>query len=96
MFIFVKLIYTLAPDKKISSKYVNIGAAFTTIGWTFVTAIYSYYANNMANYALFYGNMSNIIILMIWIYIISYIFVIGILINANEYQFLEEKITDKK
>lgn len=96
MFIFVKLIYTLAPDKKISSKYVNTGAAFTTIGWSFVTAIYSYYANNMANYALFYGNMSNIIILMIWIYIISYIFVIGILINANEYQFLEEKMMDKK
>ena len=36
----------------------------------------------------FYGNISNIIILMTWVYIISYIFVIGIGINANDY--LEE------
>ena len=83
IYIIIKLIYTLAPDKSVKSKTVTKGAIFTTIGWLGVTAIYSYYANNVARYDLFYGNLSNIVILMMWIYVISYIFVIGIAINVN-------------
>lgn len=95
IFIFVKLLYTLAPDKGIKSKLVNRGASFTTIGWIFITAIYSYYANNLANYNVLYGSLSSIIVLMMWIYIISYIFVIGIIINTNEYKILEENTSNK-
>lgn len=84
----VKIIYILAPDRNVKNKHAKRGAAFTTIAWILVTGFYSFYANNMANYNLFYSGISNIIILMIWIYIISYIFVIGIGINANDY--LEE------
>lgn len=96
IFIFVKILYTLAPDKKIRSKTVNRGSAFTTIGCILVTAIYSYYANNLANYNVLYGSLSGIIVLMIWIYIISYILVIGIIINSNDYNILEENTTHKK
>ncbi|MFV0249890.1 MAG: YihY/virulence factor BrkB family protein [Bacilli bacterium] len=92
----VKVMYTFAPDKMIPSKYVNSGALFTTICWSIVTAIYSYYASNIANYNLFYGNLSNIIILMIWIYIISYIFVIGIAINVGKYKSYLEKMNNNE
>ena len=88
----VKIIYILAPDRKVTNKFARRGAIFTTIGWILVTGVYSFYANNIANYNLFYGNISNIIILMTWVYIISYIFVIGIGINANDY--LEEINSD--
>lgn len=88
----VKIIYILAPDRKVTNKFARRGAIFTTIGWVLVTGVYSFYANNIANYNLFYGNISNIIILMTWVYIISYIFVIGIGINANDY--LEEINSD--
>lgn len=90
IFIFVKMLYTLAPDTRIPSKSVNRGASFTTIGWVFVTAIYSYYANNLANYNVVYGSLSGIVVLMMWIYIISYILVIGIIINNNESKRLVE------
>lgn len=95
IFFMVKLLYTMAPDRRIASKYVNHGALFTTIGWLFITAIYSYYANNMANYNLFYGSLSGLVILMMWIYIISYIFVIGIAINTKDYHDLEENGSHK-
>lgn len=91
IFLMIKLLYTMAPDKHISSKYVNKGAIFTTVGWVIVTALYSYYANNLANYDVFYGGLSSIIILMMWIYFISYIFVIGIAINTSVYHYLENK-----
>ena len=86
IFFTIKLVYTIAPDKKIPSKYMNRGAIFTTLCWIVVTAIYSYYISHFATYDIFYGGLSNIIILMMWIYILSYILVIGIAINANTYQ----------
>lgn len=95
IFLMIKLLYTMAPDRRIASKFVNRGAIFTTVGWLFVTAIYSYYANNVANYNLFYGGLSGLIILMMWVYIIAYIFVIGIAINTSSYHYLEESSINK-
>lgn len=89
IFIVIKIIYTIAPDKQIKSRYVNHGAAFTTFGWTIVTAVYSYYVAHFAHYDLFYGGLSNIVILMMWVYILSYILVVGIAINSNHYKLVE-------
>ena len=79
----LKLIYTIAPSKKISSKSTTYGAIFTTVIWTIATIIFSYYLKHFANYNVIYGNISNIIILMMWLYIISYVFVMGSAINAT-------------
>lgn len=83
IFFTLKLVYTIAPNKKIQSKDVNKGAIFTTVLWVIATAIYSYYITHFASYNIFYGSAANIIILMLWIYIISYIFVFGMVINAT-------------
>lgn len=95
IFFMVKLLYTMALDQNIPSKYMNKGAIFSTTGCLFVTAIYSYYASNFANYSKFYGNLANIVVLMIWVYIIAYIFVIGIAINSDIYN-VEKTTADKK
>lgn len=81
MFIFIKLIYTMAPDKKTESRHTNKGAIFTTFGWVLATYIYGYYISHIAQYNLFYGGLANIIILMLWFYILSYILTIGIAMN---------------
>ena len=90
----LKFMYTIAPDEEIPSKYMNKGALFTTFGWIITTFGYSYYVSNFANYSLFYGSLSGIIVMMIWIYLLSFIFVMGIAINAEEY--LAYKKTHKK
>ena len=84
IFIFIKIIYTMAPDKKVPGKNVNSGAIFTTIGWVGVTTLYAYYINNYANYSVFYGSLANIVVLMLWVYFLSYIFVIGMAMNYRE------------
>ncbi len=91
IFLFIKLIYTMAPDEKIPSSYVNKGAIFTTIAWSIVTGIYSIYINNVANYTLLYGALSNIVILMLWFWLISYIFVIGLALNYKNIEEENEK-----
>lgn len=91
IFFLIKIIYTLTPNKKISSKTVNKGSLFTTIGWLIITFIYSFYVTNYASYNTYFGSASNIVILMIWIYMISQIFVIGMVINSIE----DKKMNDK-
>lgn len=84
IFFFIKTIYTMAPDKKIPSRNVNGGAIFTTFTWIVVTAFYSYYIAHYANYSLFYGSLANIVILMLWVYLLSYTLVIGMAMNYHE------------
>ena len=90
IYITLKLIYTISPSQKIGSNTTTYGALFTTIIWIVATIIFSYYLKYFANYNIIYGNLSSIIILMIWIYLISYVFVMGIAINAVYYE--ESKI----
>lgn len=87
IFFNVKLIYTIAPDWKIMSKHTTRGAIFTTISWIVVMQIYSYWVTHFSNYDIFYGSLSNIVILMMMVYIISYILVIGIAINVKTYEY---------
>lgn len=90
IFIFVKIIYTMAPDKKIPSFTVNSGTIFTTIGIVIVTEIYTYYVHNLSHYDLFYGGLTNIVMVMIWLYFLSYVLVIGIALNySSEKKYLE-------
>ena len=84
IFVFIKTIYTMAPDKKLPSKNVNGGAIFTTVSWILITMIYSFYIDKYANYSLFYGSLANIVILMLWFYLLSYAFVIGMAMNYHE------------
>lgn len=90
VYVNIKLIYTFAPDANIKSKDTSSGAFFTSVLWIVATFIYSFYINTFASYDLFYGSLSNIIILMLWLYILAYIFVLGMALNATR-QNLEEK-----
>jgi len=79
----IKLLYILAPDKKIRSKTTVKGAVFTTISWIISTEVYTFYVGTFSKYNVFYGSISNIVILLLWIYILSYIFVLGMALNAG-------------
>ena len=75
---------------------MNKGALFTTIFWIIGTAIYSLYTSNFDNYKMFYGGISTIMAMMIWIYYLSYILVMGIAINSTDYNFKQKKLHKKE
>ncbi len=79
----IKLLYTVAPDREIKTKTTNTGSIFTTIGWLLSTKLYSIYAGSFSKYNIFYGSISNILFLLMWVYILSYIFVLGMAFNAS-------------
>ena len=77
----IKLMYILAPDKEINSKEVSAGAMFTTIFWLISSKIYAFYVEYFSHYDLFYGSMSNLLVLLFWVYILTYIFILGMCFN---------------
>lgn len=91
MYFFIKILYTIAPNKKVKSKSVGYGALFTSFGWIVITYIYSYYINNIAHYSTFYGGLANIVILMFWIYLLAYVFTIGMALNYRKEEVELEK-----
>ena len=101
----IKLIYAIAPSKNIESKETTYGAAFTTIMWALATVIFKFYLTYFARYDILYGNLSVMIIMMVWVYFLSFIFVFGMAINVSRkeeqdlirFQMkLEEELAEKK
>ena len=91
LYINIKMMYVIAPDREIPSQTTKIGAAFTTIGWVLSTEIFAFYIERFARYDVFYGSISNILVLLLWVYLLAYIYVFGMVINASEYKNEEKK-----
>ncbi len=91
IFVLVKILYTLAPDRLLPSRYVNYGAVFTSVSWVIITSLFSYYISHIAVYDVFYGGLANIVILMLWFYLLAYIFTIGMALNYREEEIKLEK-----
>lgn len=95
IFLTMRIIYMLSPDGKIYSKTTTKGALFATIGLTISTAIFSFYVNKFGAYDIYYGSLAKIAVLMVWVYILSFIIVIGIAINVRTYNNYKAKEMNK-
>ncbi len=78
-------LYKYTPNKKIKTKDAIPGAVIATFGWIIVSLSYSYYSNYYANYEVIYGSIGGIIVLMTWIYLSSWMMLVGAEINAKLY-----------
>ena len=90
----IRLIYAVAPSKNIRTSETTYGAIFTTVGWIIATIIFKFYLNHFARYNILYGNLASVIIMLVWIFFLSYIFVFGMAINASrkeEQELIEEQ-----
>ena len=85
----VKLIYTVAPSKNVRSEETTYGSLFTTLGWILGIIIFKFYLAHFARYDIVYGNLAAIIILMVWTYFLSYIFIFGMAINVSRREEIE-------
>lgn len=85
IFVNVILIYIMSPSVKLKVRDVVVGAFTTTILWIIFTAIFSYYLTYFTKFDVLYGGLSSVMVLLIWIYFLSYILILGIVINTRKY-----------
>ncbi|MBQ3370124.1 MAG: YihY/virulence factor BrkB family protein [Mogibacterium sp.] len=82
-FIVILANYYLLPRIRVPVAAVLPGAVFATIGIMIVTWFYSLYISKATNYNLLYGAFSNIVAMMLWFYLISWVLCIGMMFNKS-------------
>ena len=75
--------YYLLPRIRVPIRAVLPGALFATIGIMIVTWLYSLYISKATNYNVLYGAFSNIVAMMLWFYLISWVLCIGMMFNKS-------------
>lgn len=88
LFIFatVKYLYMVTPHMKLQSRFTNIGSLFTSLGFLVASFGFTFYYTHFSSYHALYDSLANIIILMVWVYIMAFVFVGGMIINVFQYR----------
>ncbi|MEK3903783.1 YihY/virulence factor BrkB family protein [Paenibacillus sp. FSL R7-0179] len=82
MFIVFTLLYWIAPSRRLALREVMPGALFSTIGWISTSILFSVYVNQFSDFSKTYGSLGGVTVLLIWLYISSFIILAGGEINA--------------
>ena len=89
--------YYLLPSIRVPIAAVLPGAIVSTAGIMLVTWIYSLYTSLSTNHNLLYGAFSNIVALMLWFYLISWVICIGMMFNKSWDKHMHRgRLTEKK
>ena len=81
---FLASVYRIAPVRTGPSwKWVKTGALVATVLWLIASWGFSFYISNFSNYDKIYGSISAIVILLLWLFLTSFIFLIGAQLNSE-------------
>jgi membrane protein len=76
--------YRLAPDRdQPRFSWVTTGSLVATVLWIIGSIAFSLYVNNFGSYNKTYGAIAGVVVLMLWLYLTSYIVLLGAEINAE-------------
>lgn len=80
LMLFFTALFTWIPSVKLDWKTQITGAAFVSLAWSVFSYVFSVYVSNFAGNSI-YGNMTTIVMLMLWFYFIFYLLFMGALIS---------------
>lgn len=83
LFFFFLLIYSLLPARKLSFRSQMPGAVFAATGWSLFSMAFSLYFKYFGNYAITYGSLTAVVLLMLWLYFGICILFLGAEINRS-------------
>ena len=82
MFAAVGLLYAAAQDSRQRAGNIVPGALAALVGWMVVSAAFSYYVENFANYSVIYGALGTVIVLMMWLNLTALALIMGAEVNG--------------
>ena len=83
VFLMILASYYILPRIRVPMRAVLPGSIVATAGIMIVTWFYSLYISRATNYNLLYGAFSNIVAMMLWFYLISWVLCIGMMFNKS-------------
>ncbi len=82
LFLFFWVLYIALPNRKQRFKKQIPGAVIAAAGWIIFSAIFSIYVDKFTRYATFYGTMTLVALIMVWLYGCMYVLFAGGFINC--------------
>lgn len=81
---FLAAVYRSAPAKKSPKlKWVMPGALLATLLWLIASWGFSFYVKNFGSYGEVYGSISAVVVLLLWLFLTSFIILIGAEVNSE-------------
>lgn len=78
------VIYRIAPHRdNPKMRWVSAGAVIATVLWLLGSAAFSLYVNNFGSYNETYGALAGVIVLNLWLFLSSFVVLLGAEINSE-------------
>ncbi len=81
----------MAPDGSRPFKFILPGIVITLVAWVISAMIFATYLARFANYFSTYAGLASIMIALVFLYILSSIFIVGAEINAAIHLYAESR-----
>ncbi len=78
----VTLLFRLGPNIRLPIRAVVPGAALFGVGWLVATFLFGTYVSEFGDYASTYGILANVVIVMIWFYVLAFVLLASAEINV--------------
>ena len=84
IFTAVCVLYRVAPMREPARwRWIVPGALFATLAWLGASWLFSFYVENFANYNRTFGALAAPVVLLLWLYWSTLIFILGATLNAE-------------
>ena len=78
------LIYRFAPDRRAATlRWTTGGAILATVLWLIGSVLFAFYVEVAGDFAATYGALAGVVVLMLWLYLTSFVILLGAEFNAE-------------
>ncbi|MEE4209439.1 MAG: YihY/virulence factor BrkB family protein [Parvularcula sp.] len=78
------LLYRFAPSRQFARwSWLSPGAILGVLVWVAGSALFSLYVSKFANYNEMYGTIGGVVVLLMWLYLTSFVVLLGAELNAE-------------
>jgi membrane protein len=85
------VLYYLAPDADLPFKWITPGGLMATVLILVASVTLNFYVTNLAHYDQLYGSLTAVLVLMLWLYVMGFMVIVGVEINAVLARITEER-----
>ena len=78
------VLYRYGPSRRLAKwRWISVGSVFAALAWLLVSALFSWYLGNFANYNATYGALGAVVGLMMWMWLSTIVVLVGAELNSE-------------
>jgi membrane protein len=80
----LSVLYRYGPSRRQAKwRWISVGSVFAALAWLVVSALFSWYLGNFANYNATYGALGAVVGLMMWMWLSTIVVLVGAELNSE-------------